>query len=120
MLADGGSRVGACDDDYSSDEECRIAVGMPARTLTRAETARVAAVIDKMKSRVEAGDPAGGGTCDIPCFRRVYVRDGVKYETYNACNDIYPAPHMSQASSAAIYALLYELQGMDPPVGVGW
>lgn len=113
FIEQGDASVDACEADYSSDDQCRVIRAEAPRILTADEMTVVAIAVDGMQSREEAGDAPGGGSCNVPCFRQVYIRDDVMYETLNPCNDIYPAPHLSAASIFDLYQMFDFLLGVE-------
>lgn len=117
LIAVGPSFGSACEEDFSVDALCRTIEAQPPRMLTEQETALVAAAVDAMQSREEAGDDEGemqvSGNCAIPCYRNVHTRDDVYYEQLSPCNQIYPGPYLSRTSTQAISEMLTTLQGLD-------
>ncbi|MCA9257130.1 MAG: hypothetical protein KDA33_15895, partial [Phycisphaerales bacterium] len=113
MIEAGDAATEACEPDYSSDDACRVIREETARMLTQDEINVVALAVDSLQSREAAGDAPGGGACIVPCFRSVYTRDDVTYETLNPCNDIYPAPYLSNASLIAIGEMFQFLLGVE-------
>ncbi|HPF41662.1 MAG TPA: hypothetical protein P5081_19415 [Phycisphaerae bacterium] len=117
MIEAGNGATDACESDYSSDDACRVIQAQTPRMLTQDEINVVALAVDSLQSRDEAGDAPGGGSCNVPCFRSVYTRDDVTYETLNPCNDIYPAPYISNASAVAIDEMFRFLLGVQAVPG---
>ncbi|HPF41663.1 MAG TPA: hypothetical protein P5081_19410 [Phycisphaerae bacterium] len=119
LLDEGESTFGGCEANFSNDRKCRVIRAEPPRFLTQDELQVVVAAVDSMKTREEAGESTAGGLVEIPCFRKLFTRDGVTYDSPVLEEDVYPTPYLSYASVSAISRMLETLGGAPEIVSGG-
>lgn len=108
VINEGDETVEACEDDYTSGGQCRVIRQQTLHVSTAARRSEIAALIDG----IEAIDDDGSiviGDCNVPCFRRVYIRDGVMFEGLQTCNELYPPPYIDAKSQLKLIMFFNEV-----------